>query len=101
MNDYLNRLEQDNVPETAHNIYPQACKRPAYLIVAAEAVDDAWAAYDVIIMDEIYSSELEYRKPRYELVTAAREIAEKAQSHYSAQWERWQKEVAAQLEVTP
>ena len=98
--DYLDRLETDNVPETAHNIYPQACKRPLWLLRAATRVDVAWKQYDLILEDEIFSSELEIRAPRYELVREAREAAELAQKHYSAQWERWNKEVAAQLEVT-
>ena len=94
--DYLDRLEKDNIPETAHNIYPQSAKRPLYLIRAAELVDEAWRVYDTLVEDEIFSG----RPSRYEKVTLAREDAEAAQTHYSAQWERWQKEVAAQLEVT-
>ena len=97
--DYLDRLETDNVPESAHNIYPQACKRPLWLIEAAELVDKAWKFYDQIVEDEIFADRFEYRVPRYNLVREAREDAEDAQAHYSAQWERWQKEVAEKLEV--
>ena len=92
--DYLDRLETDNVPETWHDHKPSHFKRPAYLIEAAEAADDAWAAYDTIIVDEILNSEYDWRQPRYELVTAARAIAEQAAAHYSAMWERWSAEVA-------
>ena len=92
--DYLNRLEQDNVPETWHDYKPSHFKRPAYLVEAAEAADDAWAAYDTIIVDEILNSEYDWRQPRYELVTAAKAIAEQAAAHYSAMWERWSAEVA-------
>ena len=98
MNDYTNRLEQDNVPETAHNIYPQSAKRPLYLIHAAELVDEAWRFYDTLVEDEIFASRYDNRTPLYELITKAREHAEAAQSHYSAQWERWNKEVAELLE---
>ena len=98
--DYLDRLDtQYNTPETMHDYRPSHFKRPAWLIEAAEAADDAWAAYDTIIVDEILSSDYEWRQPRYELVTAAREIAEEAAAHYSEMWERWNKELADKLEV--
>ena len=54
--DYLNRLDQDDTP-TAHNTYPQACKRPLWLIEAAELVDKAWKFYDQVIEDELFSME--------------------------------------------
>ena len=69
--DYLDRLEQDNVPETWHDYKPSHFKRPLYLIEAAEAVDHAWEVYDAIVEYEIFNSEYEYREPRYELVTAS------------------------------
>ena len=97
--DYTDRLEKDNVPESAHTIYPQSAKRPLYLIVAAKAVDMAWKWYDNLVEHEIFANEHSLREPRYELITKARENAEAAQVEYSAQWERWNKEVAAQLEV--
>ena len=91
--DYLNRLEQDNVPETWHDYKPSHFKRPDYLLAAADAVDQAWRDYDAVVAIEIFTSEIEYREPRYELVTEARERAEEAAAHYSAMWERWQKEL--------
>ena len=91
--DYLNRLEQDNVPETWHDYKPSHFKRPDYLIEAACAVDFAWKAYDSIIEFEIFASESEYRKSEYVLVTAARDAANEAAAHYSKMWERWSSEV--------
>ena len=90
--DYLNRLEQDNVPETWHDYKPSHFKRPAYLIEAAEAVDLAWHEYDDLVNDEIFNEEDECT-PCYELVTAARERAEEAAAHHSKMWERWSSEV--------
>ena len=92
--DYLDRLEQDNVPETWHDYKPTHYKRPAYLIEAAEAADDAWAAYDTIVEDEIYGSDFIILTPRYELVMFAFKFAEEAAAHYSKMWERWSAEVA-------
>ena len=94
--DYLDRIPQDDTP-TAHNTYPQACKRPLWLIEAAETVDIAWRVYDTLVEDEIFSS----RPSRYEKVTLAREDAEAAQAKYSKLWHRWNDQVAAQLAVTP
>ena len=96
--DYLDRLETDNVPETWHDYKPSHFKRPLYLILAAAEVDQAWKAYDAVIELEIFAT-VWHCKPQYELVTAAREIAEQAAAHYSEQWERWQKELAEKLEV--
>ena len=90
--DYLDRLEQDNVPETWHDYKPSHFKRPDYLIEAAEAVDKAWSEYDGIVIDEIFAEEDDYA-PCYELVMMARKLAEKAAAHYSKMWERWSSEV--------
>ena len=92
--DYLNRLEQDNVPETWHDYKPSHFKRPDYLLAAAEAVDQAWRYYDAIVEDEIFASEYWHRQPCYGLVTAAMRVAEHAAAHYSKMWERWCAEVA-------
>ena len=91
--DYLNRLEQDNEPETWHDYKPSHFKRPMWLLKAATEVEVAWKRYDLIIKEEIFASETEYRKPRYERVTAARDTANEAAAHYSKMWERWSSEV--------
>ena len=91
--DYLNRLEQDNHPETWHDYKPNHFKRPLYLIEAAELADKAWKFYDEVIEDELFSTEYEWRAPRYDLVEQARELAEEAAAHYSEMWERWSSEV--------
>ena len=91
--DYLDRLDtQYNTPETMHDYRPSHFKRPAWLIEAAELVDEAWRYYDFIVEHEIFASNYEYRKPQYNRVTEARERAEQAASHYSKMWERWSAE---------
>ena len=91
--DYTNRLYQDNTPESFHDFKPTHSKRPGYLIEAAEAVDNAWKIYDLVIEDELFASQYEYRKPRYEKVKAARERAEELGTVYSAQYNKWMKEL--------
>ena len=97
--DYLDRLEQDNVPETWHDYKPTHFKRPAYLIEAAEEVDQAWSEYDAVVEFEIFS-EQNYFTPRFHLVTKARMLALRAAARYSKMYERWSKEQAEKLEVT-
>ena len=91
--DYLDRLEQDNVPETWHDYKPSHFKRPLWLVEAAEAVDHAWHEYDAVVEDEIFNFDYQYREPRYQRVTALRETALHAAFHYSKMWERWSSEV--------
>ena len=98
--DYLDRLEpQYSDKETFHDYKPTHNLRPSWLIDAAEAADEAWRDYDTIIEDELFSMNIEYRAPRYDLVEQARELAEEAAEFYSQQYERWQAELAEQLEV--
>ena len=98
--DYLDRLDtQYNTPETWHDHRPSHFKRPAWLIEAAEAADQAWLDHDQFIESELFGCEFTLCDPRYELISEAREAAEEAAAHYSEMYERWQKELAEKLEV--
>ena len=82
--DYLDRLEQQNEPETFHDMRPSHPMRPSWLIEAAEAADQAWRDYDAVIEAEIYSDH-----PNYKRIEDACNEADRISREYSRLWTQW------------
>ena len=89
--DYLNRLEQDNVPETMHDYRPSHFRRPSWLIEAAEAADQEWKRYDETLERELFAPETEIHEPDYRLIENSRLVAEWFSWWYGQCYNRYMK----------
>ena len=90
--DHLNRLEQDNRPETFFDQRPSYPSRPRYLTVARWDADRRWKLYDEIVEREIHAPEAEMREPDYRLIENTLKSAEFGEWWYARCWTRWQRE---------